>query len=146
MNEVSGSDPSPIVEGIIEHPRTLYATEAVKTQTNGQETPSARELYASWTSSRALFLLNKPHLQGQLAQLWEESERYKSKIEEVMQEGRMKDVKIMQLEIRILEAEMISGERKPSNDLLTLVTDQNSPITALPNSLVQSGMKVCALI
>ena len=80
-------------------------------------------------------------MQGQLAQLREESERYKSKIEEVMQEGRMKDVKIMQLEIKILEAEMTSGERKPSNDLLTLVTDQKRPITALPSSLVQSGMK-----
>ena len=76
--------------------------------------PSAPKFYSSNTTyqrsdkgneeGKLGLLLDKARLQRQLSQLREEMSMNQSWIENVMQESRMKDVKIMQLEIKILEA------------------------------------------
>ena len=62
-------------------------------------------------------------------------------LEKVMQESTMKDVKIMQLEIKILEAAMVFEERESSNDSVTLNVAEENPIIVQPSSLVRSATK-----
>ena len=85
--------------------------------------PSAPEHYSSTMPYQRSeeegtlgLLLDKTRLQGQLAQLREEIRMNQSWLEKVMQESRMKDVKIMQLEIQIMEAAMEFEGGKPCND------------------------------
>ena len=113
--------------------------------------PSAPELQSSKTEShtgekereegKLGLLLDKARLQRQLSQLREEMSMNQSWIENVMQESRMKDEKIMQLEIKILEAAMVFEEQKSSNDSVTLNVAEENPIIDQPSSLVQSATK-----
>ena len=61
-------------------------------------------------------LMDRANLQGQLAQLREEMTRIQSWLEKVMQECRLKDVEIMQLEIHVMEAAMKAEGNRPSDD------------------------------
>ena len=86
-------------------------------------------------------LMDKARLRGQLAQLREEMRRIQSWLEKVMQESRMKDVKIMQLEIQIMEAAMEFEGEKPCNDPAPLKVAVENPVIVHPSSLVQFAMK-----
>ena len=105
--------------------------------------PSAPKLYSSITTyqrndkeneeGKLGLLLDKARLQRQLSQLREEMSMNQSWIENVMQESRMKDEKIMQLEIKILEAAMVFEERESSNDSGTLNVAEENLIIVQPS-------------